>query len=148
MNWGLALIEVVSKGGELVGQYFANKKAVAEQAHTTKMQALGDEIGLATQHAKNANSTWRDEFVVLVVMSPFILTVFAPVIELVIFYEQFQKGDLIAAVQAGFDSLNKLPEWYAWGVGVCISASLGVRGYKARANAQAMNKARDALTPK
>ncbi len=65
--------------------------------------------------AENSGSSWKDEFFVIVLSIPLILA-FVPGAE--------------GIVDRGFEQLHKAPDWYFYSLGIAISASFGVKGYK------------------
>ena len=65
--------------------------------------------------AENSQSSWKDEFFVIVLSIPLILA-FVPGAE--------------GIVDRGFEQLQKAPDWYFYSLGLAISASFGVKGYK------------------
>ena len=65
--------------------------------------------------AENSKSSWKDEFFVIVLSIPLILA-FIPGAE--------------GLVDRGFEQLHKAPDWYFYSLGIAISASFGVKGYK------------------
>ena len=65
--------------------------------------------------AENSKSSWKDEFFVIVLSIPLILA-FIPGAE--------------GIVDRGFEQLHKAPDWYFYSLGIAISASFGVKGYK------------------
>ena len=65
--------------------------------------------------AENSGSSWKDEFFVIVLSIPLVLA-FIPGAE--------------GLVDRGFEQLHKAPDWYFYSLGIAISASFGVKGYK------------------
>lgn len=56
-------------------------------------------------------SSWKDELALIVLLAPAVGVYFWP-----------------ERVQAGFDVLNTLPEWYTWLLFIGVSSSFGIRG--------------------
>ena len=65
--------------------------------------------------AENSGSSWKDEFFVIVLSIPLVLA-FIPGAE--------------GIADRGFEQLHKAPDWYFYSLGIAISASFGVKGYK------------------
>lgn len=63
---------------------------------------------------KNSEDSWKDEFLLIVFSIPFVMAFIEP---------------LQPYVQAGFEILDKTPEWYRYSLGVMVAASFGVRSY-------------------
>jgi len=62
--------------------------------------------------AKGSQSSWKDEWLVILFSIPLILA-FIPGMEEV--------------VANGFQQLEQMPEWYQYSLGVIVAASFGVR---------------------
>ena len=65
--------------------------------------------------AENSGSSWKDEWFVIILSLPLILC-WIPAAD--------------GWVQRGFEQLDKAPDWYFYSLGIAISASFGVKGYK------------------
>jgi len=63
---------------------------------------------------RNAENSWKDEYLLIVFSIPFLMAFIEP---------------LQPYVQAGFEILDKTPEWYRYSLGVMVAASFGVRSY-------------------
>ena len=70
---------------------------------------------LGTRHGREQRIVWKDEFFVIVLSIPLVLA-FIPGAE--------------GIVDRGFEQLHKAPDWYFYSLGIAISASFGVKGYK------------------
>ena len=70
------------------------------------------EIDWDLEMAKGSQSSWKDEWLVILFSIPLILA-FIPGME--------------GVVKNGFEQLNKMPEWYQYSLGVIVAASFGVR---------------------
>ena len=109
--------------GDLAGSWIKGKvdkqKAESEakvaqakaKAVVFEKQATG-EIDWDLEAIKGSQSSWKDEYLVIVLSIPLILS-FIPGMEQV--------------VANGFARLNELPEWYQYTLGVVVAASFGVR---------------------
>ena len=65
--------------------------------------------------AENSGSSWKEEWFVIILSLPLILC-WIPAAE--------------GWVERGFEQLDKAPDWYFYSLGIAISASFGVKGYK------------------
>lgn len=88
----------------------ATAKAKAE-AHVLIKRAEG-EVDWENTQARNAGSSWKDEFWTLLLAIP-IPFVFIP--------------DTRPFIEEGFRALEQAPEWYLWAVAASISAAFGIR---------------------
>ncbi len=111
---------------ELAGSWLkgkADKNAAEARLKLTEAEAkakilLSKETSVADWErimAENSGSSWKDEFFVIVLSIPLILA-FVPGAE--------------GIVDRGFEQLHKAPDWYFYSLGIAISASFGVKGYK------------------
>ena len=85
-------------------------KAKAEAVIMEK-QATG-EIDWDLEMARGSQSSWKDEWLVILFSIPLILA-FIPGMEEV--------------VANGFSQLEAMPQWYQYSIGVIVAASFGVR---------------------
>tara|TARA_R100001244_G_scaffold35199_1_gene32317 strand:- start:2724 stop:3137 length:414 start_codon:yes stop_codon:yes gene_type:complete len=122
---------IVSGLSKAVGGYFENKgkesiakaglKKAEIEAKTSIEKAVAegnaDAIKLKSEWENKAvdqlSSSWKDEFITFVVLSPCIL----------IFFPSFQPF-----VRMGFDILGTLPEWYINLIYITVCAGLGLKG--------------------
>jgi len=91
----------------------AEAKVAKAKAEATIMEkkATG-EIDWDLEMARGSQSSWKDEWLVILFSIPLILA-FIPGMEEV--------------VANGFLQLEKMPEWYQYSLGVIVAASFGVR---------------------
>ena len=85
-------------------------KAKAEAAIMEK-KATG-EIDWDLEMARGSQSSWKDEWLVILFSVPLVLS-FIPGME--------------GVVANGFEQLEKMPNWYQYSLGVIVAASFGVR---------------------
>jgi hypothetical protein len=85
-------------------------KAKAEAVIMEK-KATG-EIDWDLEMARGSQSSWKDEWLVILFSVPLILS-FIPGME--------------GVVANGFEQLDKMPDWYQYSLGVIVAASFGVR---------------------
>jgi hypothetical protein len=85
-------------------------KAKAE-ATIMEKKATG-EIDWDLEMARGSQSSWKDEWLVILFSVPLILS-FIPGME--------------GVVANGFEQLDKMPQWYQYSLGVIVAASFGVR---------------------
>ncbi len=85
-------------------------KAKAEAVIMEK-KATG-EIDWDLEMARGSQSSWKDEWLVILFSVPLILS-FVPGME--------------GVVANGFEQLDKMPDWYQYSLGVIVAASFGVR---------------------
>lgn len=94
-------------------------KALAEaamenaKAEVFKRKATSD-ADWDMQSLANAQSSWKDEYLLLTYSLPFWMSFFGPTQEF---------------VREGFAILSETPEWYRYSLGIMVASSFGVRSY-------------------
>ena len=108
----------------LAGTWFQNKvektkaegqaKVAEAKARATVAEKVATgEVEWEGKMAEATDSSWKDEFALVVLLAPAIL-VFIP--------------GMKDYVKEGFEILNTLPEWYQYLLFIAISASFGIKG--------------------
>lgn len=110
------LISLITTGVE---KYAEHKKLELEQkgeiiaARTRRIQKLDEaDANWDTIMAEGSQNSWKDEYWTIVLSIPAILAFFPGAVEYVL---------------AGFEALNKMPDWYKAAVGIAIAAAFGYR---------------------
>ena len=107
------MIQVLGVVGSLA-QTFLEGKVEKQKAKSKIMQTAADNDSRWEMiMAESTKGSWRDELITVVVLLPCVLS-FVPGMEEI--------------VQAGFDRLNELPQWYQNILYVTILAGLGLKG--------------------
>ena len=107
-SWMNSKVEKVKADGQVKVAQARAKSVVAEKVAT-------GEIQWEKSMADATDSSYKDEFALIVLLLPAIL-VFIP--------------SMTEYVRVGFEVLNTLPEWYQYLLFIAISSSFGVRGAK------------------
>jgi len=98
----------VEKTKAETGAKVARAKA---EAIIMEKKATG-ELDWDLEMARGSQSSWKDEWLVILFSVPLILS-FIPGME--------------GVVANGFEQLGKMPDWYQYSLGVIVAASFGVR---------------------
>ena len=107
------MIQLLGVVGSLA-QTFLEGKVEKEKAKSKIMQTAADNDSKWEMiMAESTKSSWKDEIITIVILTPCVLS-FVPGME--------------AVVQAGFDRLSELPDWYQNILYVTILAGLGLKG--------------------
>jgi hypothetical protein len=88
------------------------KVARAKAEATIMEKKATGEIDWDLEMARGSQSSWKDEWLVILFSVPLILS-FIPGME--------------GVVANGFEQLDKMPDWYQYSLGVIVAASFGVR---------------------
>ena len=98
---------------ELVGEHFKHRSEEKKATHERKLEAIRQDANWENIHANNAGSSWRDEFFSLLFSIPLVMAFIPP---------------LVPYVQAGFDVLDTMPEYYRALLAALVASSVGIRG--------------------
>ena len=105
-SWMNSKVEKVKADGQAKVAQARAKAVVAEKVATGEVQ-------WEKSMADATDSSWKDEFALVVLLTPAIL-VFIP--------------SLTEYVREGFLVLNTLPEWYQYLLFIAVSSSFGIKG--------------------
>ena len=106
------MIQLITAVGSLASQWLSNKAEKAKATHTKELEVIAQTSNWEALQAKNAGSSWKDEWLTLLFSIPLIMC-FIP--------------SLVPYVEQGFKALESMPEWYRYYLGVIVAASFGVR---------------------
>lgn len=105
-SWMDSKVEKVKADGQAKVAQAKSKAAVAEKV-------ASGEIAWEKSMADATDSSWKDEFALIVLLLPAIL-VFIP--------------SMTEYVRQGFEVLNTLPQWYQYLLFIAVSSSFGIKG--------------------
>ena len=105
-SWMNSKVEKVKADGQVKVAQARAKSVVAEKVAT-------GEIQWEKSMADATDSSYKDEFALIVLLLPAIL-VFIP--------------SMTEYVRVGFEVLNTLPEWYQYLLFIAVSSSFGIKG--------------------
>jgi len=105
-SWMESKVEKVKADGQAKVAQAKSKAAVADKI-------ASGEIAWEKSMAEATDSSWKDEFALIVLLAPAIL-VFIP--------------SMTEYVRSGFEVLNTLPEWYQYLLFIAVSSSFGIKG--------------------
>ena len=105
-SWMSSKVEKVKADGQAKVAQARAKAVVAEKVAT-------GEVAWEKSMADATDSSWKDEFALVVLLAPAIL-VFVP--------------SMTEYVRTGFEVLNTLPDWYQYLLFIAVSSSFGIKG--------------------
>jgi len=103
---------LVKLGGTWLEGKTARTKAKAEAEATVMVKQAESAADWETAMARASQQSWKDEWLTLLFSVPLVLCFFPATVEY---------------VQAGFEALEAMPDWYQYSLSVIIAASFGVR---------------------
>jgi hypothetical protein len=106
----LTLIKSVSS---LASGYMESKVQVQKVKAEIQKKQLTGEIDWDLEAIKATQSSWKDEWITILLSIPFLLC--------------FISDTTRAMAFAGFEALGQAPAWYTYSFGVVIAASFGIR---------------------
>lgn len=98
--------------GEAFSVWFKGRTEIKKAENERQVKALTHEANWDEVQAQGSQSSWKDEWLTLLVSIPLIMA-FIP--------------DMVPYVRAGFEVLKEVPEWYMGLVFVVFSASFGIK---------------------
>ena len=120
-----AFKQIWNLGSDLI-QY---KREVTQAKHDIKLEAIKSSSDWELSKITEVGGSWKDEFWTIVLAVPAILVMTAPVVEILLYTNEYHKGDFIKAVIGGLQALDSAPDWYTASLLTAISASFGIKGY-------------------
>ena len=105
-SWMNSKVEKVKADGQAKVAQARAKAVVAEKVAT-------GEVAWEKSMADATDSSWKEEFALVVLLAPAIL-VFVP--------------SMTEYVRTGFEVLNTLPDWYQYLLFIAVSSSFGIKG--------------------
>lgn len=113
------MISLIAEGIGLATTWIQGKQKKAQAKAEAEAQVMKTAATSRAEWeklmAQGAAGSWKDEYWTVVLSAPAILC-FHP--------------DGVAIAQAGFQALGTMPEYYRYFLGLAISASFGIKGFK------------------
>jgi hypothetical protein len=111
--WSKIVGSVIGPLAGIGKQWMQNKAAENQAKHDRRLTVIKGEINWDEQAMLNAQSSWKDEYLLVIFSIP-LVGAFIP--------------DLVPHMMAGFEALDKMPEWYQYAISGMVAASFGIRG--------------------
>lgn len=109
--WG-AVAAIFAPLGDVLTTWIKGKQAVQEAKIEREVKALTHEANWDEVQAKASASSWKDEWLTILISIPLIMA-FIPGMD--------------EYLSVGFGVLEKCPDWYQYLVGVVFAASFGIK---------------------
>jgi len=113
-NLGGKVVEAVDNRSKRKHENKMKEMEIQEMRHKKHLEMVirGQEMDNSWELEQIKNSGWKDEFVLLLLSIPLILS-FIP--------------GTVGYVEAGFEALSKTPQWYQWLILAVFAAIYGIR---------------------
>lgn len=110
------IVTAVKEIGESILSNRRRKRELEDAKHARRVEVVQQgRVNEATWNQKHVESSgWKDEYMTIVLSAPMILAFFP---------------DMVPHIQAGFDALETMPDWYKAGVALMISAAFGYQRF-------------------
>tara|TARA_R110000850_G_scaffold259666_1_gene386821 strand:+ start:81 stop:548 length:468 start_codon:yes stop_codon:yes gene_type:complete len=117
----LPFIGPVISGVLGIGKTYLNNKAeVAKAKHVRQLTSIEGDQTWEIEQAKNQAGSWKDEFALVVIISPFIAMFLASV---------FNEPEMVARIGEAFVILKMhVPEEYWYLLGVAFASTFAIKG--------------------
>lgn len=103
-----------------LGKTYLNNRAEEKQAkHQAKMNVIQNDADWESKMAAASASSWKDEFWTIVLAIPIFMIGYAIAMD---------DMSVVTRVEASFQALAELPEWYQYLLFIAISSSFGIKG--------------------
>jgi len=111
---GGKVVETIDNRGKRKHENKMKEMEIEEMRHKKQLEMVmrGQEMDNSWEIEQIKNSGWKDEFVLLLLSIPLILS-FIPY--------------TVGYVEAGFEALSKTPQWYQWLILAVFAAIYGIR---------------------
>tara|TARA_Y100000996_G_C22520963_1_gene642432 strand:- start:475 stop:858 length:384 start_codon:yes stop_codon:yes gene_type:complete len=111
---GGKVVETIDNRGKRKHENKMKEMEIEEMRHKKQLEMVmrGQEMDNSWELEQIKNSGWKDEFVLLLLSIPLILS-FIP--------------QTVGYVEAGFEALSKTPQWYQWLILAVFAAIYGIR---------------------
>ena len=107
------ILTIVKSLGSLASSYVDGKVQTQKVKAEIQKKQLTGEIDWDLEAIKATQSSWKDEWITVLLSLPFLLC--------------FISDKTRAMAFAGFQALEQAPAWYTYSFGVVIAASFGIR---------------------
>lgn len=110
---------VVGAVANLGQTWLKNKAAQTQAMHEAKMNVIQNDADWETKMADASATSWKDEWFTILLSLPLLLIMYAVVVD---------DPTIIERVQAGFEALEQLPDFYQYLLFIAVTASFGIKG--------------------
>ena len=107
------ILTIVKSLGSLASSYVDGKVQTQKVKAEIQKKQLTGEIDWDLEAIKATQSSWKDEWITILLSIPFLLC--------------FINDDTRQMAFAGFQALEQAPAWYTYSFGVVIAASFGIK---------------------
>lgn len=103
------------------------KKAQQETENTIRLKQATAEIENDGISLSNMNTSWKDEWWLILFSLPLIAMFLSPFLDIFLLYDTYKAGMLADAAKAALINLSDSPDWYSYIVSLMVSIAYGRR---------------------
>ena len=113
------LQNLIAPIANLAGTFLNNRAEVKQAKHQAKMNVIQNDANWESKMADASASSYKDEYLILLLTSPVIAIMYGAVTD---------SPEIIERVRYGLETLELLPDWFTYMLGIGVTASFGVKG--------------------
>lgn len=124
MTWIPALLKGI---WDIGARWIQRKQKKSELLQEKELAALQNDADWDKMQAIASQSSWKDEWFVLIFSIPLLTIMVAPIWEVLFLSDTYVEGSLLKAAIDGLEALDRAPDWYVICVLVMVAASFGYK---------------------
>lgn len=124
MTWIPALLKGI---WDIGARWIQHKQKKSELLQEKELAVLQNDADWDKMQAIASQSSWKDEWFVLIFSIPLLTIMVAPIWEVLFLSDTYVEGSLLKAAIDGLEALDKAPDWYVICVLVMVAASFGYK---------------------
>tara|TARA_B100000787_G_C16078200_1_gene243185 strand:- start:3 stop:377 length:375 start_codon:yes stop_codon:yes gene_type:complete len=113
------LQNLIAPIANLAGTFLNNRAEEKQAKHQAKMNVIQNDANWESKMADASASSYKDEYLILLLTSPVIAIMYGAVTD---------SPEIIERVRYGLETLELLPDWFTYMLGIGVTASFGVKG--------------------
>ena len=115
----MSILSIFAPAVGLAKTWMNNKAEEKQAVHARKLTAITNDADWESKMADATASSWKDEYLIVLLTSPVIAIMYGAMTN---------DPQLIERVQFGLETLELLPDWFSYLLGIGVTASFGVKG--------------------
>jgi len=113
------LQNLIAPIANLAGTFLNNRAEEKQAKHQAKINVIQNDANWESKMADASASSYKDEYLILLLTSPVIAIMYGAVTD---------SPEIIERVRYGLETLELLPDWFTYMLGIGVTASFGVKG--------------------
>ena len=113
------LQNLIAPIANLAGTFLNNRAEEKQAKHQAKMSVIKSDADWEVKMANASGESWKDEYLIVLLTSPVIAIMYGAMTD---------NPEIIERVKYGLQTLELLPDWFIYMLGVGVTASFGVKG--------------------